>query len=472
MDVSEPTGPPSVSGRASAGSPGLLLDLYELTMAEAYVAARIHTREATFSLFARHVPPGWGFLVSAGLDDVLQFLEHFRFEPDDLAYLERTNRFSRRLLETLEELRFTGSVRAMPEGTVFFADEPVLEVTSSLIEAQLVETAVLNLVHFQSLVTAKATRCVEAARRRPLVDFGMRRTHGLEASIHAARGSFIAGFAATSNTAAGRAYDIPVSGTMAHSFIQAFPDERSAFRAFTEAYPQDAILLVDTYDTVTGTRAAAEVARELRSRGGGIRGIRLDSGDLGSLSREARHILDAAGLQDAIVFASGNLDEGAIAALVAEGASIDGFGVGTRMSVSADAPYCDMAYKLVSVGGEPTLKLSVGKATWPGPKQVWRTYASGRIARDVLAPASAPGPPGAVPLLESVMIDGRGLAHKSAAAARYRLARQVTSLPTACRGLDAAPLEVTMSDDLRSLRARVAERVWANGSIHATAAAG
>ena len=439
--------------RIERGHDGLLLDLYELTMAEGYLAAGIDTIEATFSLFVRHLPAGWGYLIAAGLDDVLRYLEEARFGPDELAYLESTGRFSPSLLDRLAAYRFTGLVRAMPEGTVFFADEPVLEVTAPLLEAQLVETAVLNCVHFSSLCAAKAARCVEAAGDRPLVDFGMRRAHGFDASLRAARASYLAGFAATSNTSAGRRYGIPIAGTMAHSFVQAFPDEEAAFRAFAGAYPDDAILLIDTFDTLEGARVAAAVADDLRASGHALRGVRLDSGDLLSLSQDVRAILDQAGFAGAIIFASGNLDERAIDSLVAARAPIDSFGVGTRMEVSADAPYLDMAYKLVAVDGRPTMKLSTGKATWPGPKQVWRSVCAECIDGDVLATADEDTPPaGATPLLFPVMDRGRRSTAQSLTAARERCARQRVMLPHECRGLDARAIEVGFSDHLLTLR--------------------
>lgn len=442
--------------RAEGIHDGLLLDLYELTMAEGYLAAGIDSNEATFSLFVRHLPPGWGYLIAAGLDDALRYLEEARFDPDDLAYLESTGRFSAPLLDRLAAYRFTGLVRAMPEGTVFFADEPVLEVTAPLLEAQLVETAVLNCVHFSSLCAAKAARCVDAARDRPLVDFGMRRAHGFDAGSRAARASYLAGFASTSNTSAGQRYGIPIAGTMAHSFVQAFPDEESAFRAYADVYPDNAILLIDTFDTVEGARMAATVAGELQASGHALRGVRLDSGDLLSLSREVRAILDHAGFPGAIIFASGNLDERAIDALLAARAPIDSFGVGTRMEVSADAPYLDMAYKLVAVDGRPTMKLSTGKATWPGPKQVWRSMCAERIDADVLTTADDDGPAAATPLLVPVMDGGRRVAAQSLTAARERCARERAMLPHECRRLDARPIEVGFSDHLRALRKSIA----------------
>ncbi len=335
--------------------PALLLDLYELTMAQSYVDEGM-TAPATFSLFARHLPRDWGYLVAAGLDDVLSYLETLAFGAEELSYLRSTGLFTPTFLDHLGRLRFTGSVRAMPEGTVCFPNEPLLEVTAPIVEAQLVESAIVNQVHFQTLIASKAARCVEAAVGRRLVDFGLRRTHGYDAGLKAARSAYLVGFDATSNVLAGQRYGIPIAGTMAHSYVEAFGDEAESFRAFVRAYPDGTTLLVDTYDTVRGIERAAAVGRELAAAGHRLGGVRLDSGDLGADSAEARRILDAAGLTDATIFVSGNLDEHTIAALLAAGAPIDGFGVGTRMGVSADAPYLDMAYKLVAYDGRPTLK--------------------------------------------------------------------------------------------------------------------
>ncbi len=364
----DPAGGPTrgVSVRdLDAAAPALLTDLYELTMGESYVAEGIAERPATFQLSCRSLPPGWGYFVAAGLADALGYLEGLRFTADELAYLETTGLFRAAFLDRLERLRFTGEVRAMPEGTVFFPDEPVLEVTAPLLEAQLVETVVLNEIHFQSLIASKAARCVDAARGRRLVDFGLRRAHGGEAGLKVARSSYLAGFDATSNVLAGLLFGIPAAGTMAHSFVECFEDERAAFEAFLRAYPRGSTLVIDTYDTVEGARVAARAARTLAGRGVRLGGVRLDSGDLLELSRSVRRVLDEADLADVTILASGNLDEREIARLLAEGAPIDGFGVGSRLGVSADSPFLDAAYKLVAFDGRPVLKLSAGKATLP-----------------------------------------------------------------------------------------------------------
>jgi nicotinate phosphoribosyltransferase len=435
--------------------PALLLDLYELTMAQSYFD-RDMIAPATFSLFARHLPRDWGFFVAAGLADVLDYLGALSFGERDLAYLETTGLFTREFLTYLGHLRFTGSVRALPEGTVFFPDEPVLEVTAPLIEAQIVETAVLNQVHFQTIVTSKAARCVLAAQGRRLVDFGLRRTHGSDAGLKAARSTYLAGFDATSDVLAGQRYGIPIAGTMAHSYIQAFPDELAAYRAFAQSYPDACVLLIDTYDTLVGARLAASVGRELAATGHRLRGVRLDSGDLVALSVQVRQILDNAGLNDATIFASGSVDERVIAEAVARQAPIDAFGVGTKIGVSADAPYLDMAYKLVAYAGRPVLKLSTGKATWPGPKQVWRATRPDGGLEDCIARDGEPGPPDAMPLLTVVMQEGPRMGQEPLTRSRDRARRQIAGLPAGCRHLDSPTVgPVRFSEQLRQLRDEV-----------------
>ena len=442
------------------GRPGpsaLLLDLYELTMAESYFAEGMHERPATFSLFTRHLPAGWGYLVAAGLDDVLSYLETLSFRDEELAYLEETRLFTPAFLSFLAGLRFTGDVRAMPEGTLFFPNEPVLEVTAPVLQAQLVETIVLQEIHFQSLVAGKAARCVDVARGTTLVEFGLRRTHRADAGMRVARSSYLAGFDSTSNVLAGMAYGISIAGTMAHSYVEAFRDEPAAFRAFTRSFPDGCILLIDTYETVEGARRAAAVGRELAEQGHRLMGVRLDSGDLGGLSRRARSILDEAGLPDAIVFASGGLDEHDVAELLEAGAPIAGFGIGSKLGTVADSPFLDMAYKLVEYDGRPTLKLSATKATLPGLKQVWRLTADGAYAIDMLGLAGERPREGGEPLLETVMEGGRRLSHESLETARRRCAAQRHLLPAKYRALAAERYEVELTPALVALRDRVAD---------------
>jgi nicotinate phosphoribosyltransferase len=437
----------------STSSP-LLVDLYELTMAESYLAEGLADCTATFQLTCRRLPRGWGYLVAAGLEGVLDFLEGLRFGPDDIQYLESTGRFTVPLLEHLAALRFTGGVRAVSEGTIVFPDEPLVEVTGPVIEAQLAETAVLNHVHFQTIIASKAARCVEAADGRTLVDFGLRRTHGLEAGLLVARASWLAGFAATSNVLAGRRYGIPIAGTMAHSYVECFETEIEAFEAYVRSYPDGGTLLVDTYDTLEGTRRAALVARRLEERGGRLAAIRLDSGDLLELSLRSRALLDEAGLDAVQIFASGGLDEHEIVRLVERGAPIDAFGVGSRLGVAADAPYLDMAYKLSAFDGRPTLKLSTGKLTLPGTKQVWRRSHEGVSVRDVLALEDEPPVPGAEPLLHTVMRDGATVTRATLADGRERAVRSRSALPPELRALDAAGIAPSLSTGVTELRDR------------------
>jgi nicotinate phosphoribosyltransferase len=421
-------------------------------MGESYVAEGIDGREATFSLFFRTLPAGWGYALAAGLEDALRYLEELRFSEDDVAYLEETGMFGARFLERLGAFRFGGSVRAMPEGTAVFPNEPLLEVTAPLLEAQVVETMVLNHVHLQTLIASKAARSVDAARGRLLVDFSLRRTHGGEAGLKVARASWLAGFDATSNVLAGREYGIPVAGTMAHSYVESFPSELDAFRAFARAYPDDCMLLVDTYDTLEGARRAAVVGSELAERGYRLRGVRLDSGDLAELSRAVRAVLDEAGLEDAMVFASGGLDEHGIAKLVAAGAPIGGFGVGSKMGVSADAPFLDVAYKLVELDGNPVLKLSTGKETLPGRKQVWRLSSN-----DVLGVAGSGGD--GEPLLREVLRGGETTWREPLSESRERARRERESLPEPLRALEAGTYEVRIHPALAALRDETARRV-------------
>jgi nicotinate phosphoribosyltransferase len=431
---------------------GLFFDLYELTMGESYVAEGIDERPATFQLFCRRLPRGFGYLLASGVEEGLAFLEGLSFGAGDLAFLETTRLFTPAYLERLERLRFTGEVRAMREGTIFFANEPVLEVTAPLLEAQIVETALINRVHYQSLVASRAARCVDAAGGRRLVEFGLRRAYGGEAGAGVARASYLAGFEATSNLQAGDRYGIPVAGTMAHSYVECFDDETAAFRAYTRCYPDGGTLLIDTYDTVEGARRAAVVARELVERGGHLGAVRLDSGDLAYLSRRVREVLDEAGLPDVTIFASGNLDEQAIARLVEAGAPIDAFGVGSRLAVSAGAPFIDLVYKLVAFDGRPVLKLSSGKATLPGSKQVWRRSKEAQFAGDVVSLSDEEPPHDAVPLLERATAGGLEVARERAAAQRL-------ALPNVYRRLDAEPYPVEISAGAEQLRRAVSRRL-------------
>jgi nicotinate phosphoribosyltransferase len=398
----------------------LLTDLYQLTMLQAYYEQGM-TDTAVFELFVRKLPPGRDFLVAAGLGQALDFLEGLAFGEEELDWIRGCGLFRPAFADELKRLRFTGEVHAMPEGTLFFADEPVLRVTAPMPEAQLVETRLLNLVHFQTMIASKAARVRLAAGGKGLIDFGLRRAHGAEAGLLAARASYLAGFDGSATALAAPLFGIPVFGTMAHSFVQAHESESSAFAHFAEAFPHNAVMLIDTYDTVEGARRAVAVSP-------GLKGVRLDSGDLDALSREVRRILDEAGQKKAILFASGNLDEERIARLVAAGAPIDSFGVGTALTTSADAPSLDAVYKLQEYAGRARRKRSTGKATWPGRKQVYRHYgADGRFSRDLvtLQTDAQPGEP----LLQPVMQRGRRLPQPGLAASRAHFLAQLERLP-------------------------------------------
>jgi nicotinate phosphoribosyltransferase len=457
--TSAPAPPRRDDAMRAAGSV-LLTDLYELTMLQAYHAARMNGT-AVFELFVRKLPRERNFLVAAGLAQVVDYLLRLRFTRDELDWLATTGRFRPDFIASLEGLAFTGDVDAVPEGTVVFADEPILRITAPLREAQLIESRVLNLVHFETVVASKAARSVLAAPGRLLVDFGLRRAHGAEAGLLSARASWLAGFAGTATLAAGRVFGIPVFGTMAHSYVQAHADEEAAFESFARAHPENAVLLIDTYDTERAAHKAVALAERLAREGIVLKGVRIDSGDLAFHARQVRAILDAGGQRAMTIFASGNLDEHRLAELVGDNAPIDGFGVGTRMNTSADAPYLDCAYKLEEYEGQPRRKRSEGKATWPGRKQVWRRLgADGRLAGDVLTVEGDAGPRGATPLVAPAMRAGVPVAPEATlAAARERASAELARLPDALRALAAAaPYEVTIAPALRALAAEVDAR--------------
>jgi nicotinate phosphoribosyltransferase len=436
----------------------LLIDLYELTMLQAYLEQGMRGT-AVFEFFVRDLPGSRNFLLAAGLEQVLDYLEAVRFTDEERAWLAGTGRFTPAFVEALADLQFTGDVDAMPEGTIFFADEPILRVVAPMPEAQLVESRVMNLLHYQTMVASKAARCVMAANGRALVDFGLRRAHGADAGLLSARASWLAGFSGTATVEAGRRFGIPVHGTMAHSYVQAHGDEMGAFEHFARSQPSNAVLLIDTYDTERAAHRVVELARRLAPEGIEVKGVRIDSGDLGALARRVRAILDEGGFPHVTIFASGNLDEFAVRNLVKGGAPIDGFGVGTRMNTSADRPYLDCAYKLQEYDGEPSRKRSTGKATWPGRKQVWRRVDErGRLAGDTLGLATEDRP--GSPLLVPVMRGGRRLEPlETLARARGRASDQLATLPDALRGLDArAPYAVEVTESVKALAAEVDRR--------------
>jgi nicotinate phosphoribosyltransferase len=436
----------------------LFTDLYELTMLQGYFEEAMG-EEATFSLFVRRLPARRNFLLACGLDSVLDYLQHLCFSADDLAYLATLGKFSDRFLAWLADFRFAGEVWAVAEGTPIFANEPILEVSAPLPQAQLVETLVINQIQLQTLLASKAQRVVNAASGRPVIDFGARRMHGIDAALKAARAFHIGGVAATSNVLAGKIYGMPVAGTMAHSYIQAHASEAEAFRAFARLYP-DTVLLVDTYDTLAGVRQVINLAQELGADFR-VRAVRLDSGDLATLARESRRLLDVAGLQRVEIFASGGLDEDTITELLAAGAPIGAFGVGTSMGVSSDAPALDIAYKLCAYAGQGRLKLSPGKPILPGRKQIFRIAENGRDVRDTIGRADEDLPGRA--LLVPVMRAGQRLPAATVAldTARSYAREQIARLPATVRGLGPAdpPYPVAVSAALADLQRRIKETV-------------
>lgn len=441
------------------GESALLTDLYQLTMMQAYFDAGMHGM-AVFEFFVRKLPPARNFLVAAGLDQALEYLETLRISPAELEWLGASGRFDPSFLDWLSGLHFDGDVDALPEGTVFFADEPLLRVVAPLPVAQLVESRLINLLQYPTMVASKAVRCVLAAPGRTLVDFGMRRAHGAEAALLSARASHLAGFDGTATVLAGLRWDIPLFGTMAHSFIQAHDDELAAFEHFARSHPQANTLLIDTYDTEAAAARLPALARRLQAQGIAVQAVRIDSGDLGAHAHRVRAILDAGGLPGVRIFVSGNLDEDRIDELLASGAPIDGFGVGTRMNTVADQPWLDCAYKLQEYAGHARRKRSEGKATWPGRKQVFRRYGAHGIAcEDVLATLDEPCEGTA--LLQPAMRGGRRLDTSSGRAqlveARQRLKDQLATLPPHLLDRAASPegYPVRISKGLQTLTAAI-----------------
>ncbi len=477
----------------------LLTDLYQINMIQAYLDHG-DTQTAVFEFFVRTLPARRGFLLAAGLHQALDYLENLRFSAAEIAWLKSTGRFKKNLLDYLGEFRFSGDVHAMAEGTAFFANEPILRVTAPLPQAQFVESRLINILHFQSLIAAKAARVKLAAPDKLLVDSGLRRAHGAEAGLLAARASYIAGFAGTATVLAGEMFGIPLYGTMAHSFIEAFDDETAAFETFARARPDNLVLLLDTYDTEAAARKVVALAPRLKAAGIAIRGVRLDSGDLVALANSVRGILDQGGLADVTIFASGGLEEDSLAEFARKNAPIDGLGVGTSLTTSSDVPAVDCAYKLQEYAGLPRRKRSAKKATWPGRKQVWRRYgADGRMEGDVLAldtpslPAPArgggkindpfpaggggkinePSPAGGggwggggEPLIALVMQGGRRLRPSPPLDdIRLRVKRELERLPEPLRRLEPGttyPVEV--ADELVMLAAAVDRRIQLQGA--------
>lgn len=434
----------------------LLTDLYQLNMAQAYLEHGC-TQPAVFEFFVRKLPKQRGFLVAAGLEQALEYLELLRFSLDDLSWLKGTGRFADWFLDALASLRFTGEVHAVPEGTICFENEPILRVIAPLPEAQLVETRLINILHFQTLIASKAARFAVIAKGKQLVDFGLRRAHGGEAGLMAARASFIGGFHATATLLAEKMFGIPAQGTMAHSFVQAFDDETAAFEAFARSRPRDLVLLIDTYDTERAATKVVRLAPKLRADGIHIKGVRIDSGDLGALAFKVRDILDGGGLRDTVIFASGGIGEKELARLMSQGAPIAGFGIGTELVTSSDAAALDCAYKLQEYAGTARRKRSTGKATWPGRKQVWRRHGpDGRIIHDVLGLVDEDQD--GQPLIQPVFRQGRRLISTALGDARERLLTGLNQLPAKLRALEKDTYPVLVSSELHKLAEEVDRR--------------
>jgi nicotinate phosphoribosyltransferase len=434
----------------------LLTDLYQLTMLQGYFLEGM-TETASFELFVRKLPRQRNFLIAAGLEQAVQFLQQLHITEAECDWLAQTGRFRSEFIDFLAELRFTGDVDALPEGTAFFPDEPIIRVTAPLPEAQFVETRLINLIQFQTMIASKAARCVLAAPGKLLVDFGLRRAHGAEAGLLGARACYIAGFTGSSNVLAAQRFGIPMYGTMAHSYVMAHDDERSAFEQFARSQPEDIVLLIDTYDTEAAAEKVVELASALARQGHSIKAVRLDSGDLVTLSKRVRTILDRGDLPSTGIFASGDLDEFEIARLLTSGSPIDGFGVGTRMITAVDAPYLNCAYKLQEYAGRPRRKYSEGKQTWPGCKQVFRHYrADGSLHHDLLTleDDAQDGDPLLLPVIRS----GRPLApEEPLPALRERVVSQLDRLPGALRAIDRqADYRVDYGAALKALAERMA----------------
>ncbi|HET6849092.1 MAG TPA: nicotinate phosphoribosyltransferase [Gaiellales bacterium] len=427
--------------------PELLTDRYQLAMAASYLAQGRADDRVAFELFVRELPEQRGYLLTAGLETALRYLEDLHFDGDSLEYLERSHTCERPLLDVLAGVRFEGDIDAMPEGTVAFANEPILRIEGPRLVCQLAESFLLNLINFQTLIATKAARIVQAAAGRPVVDFGFRRAHGGEAGVLAARSSYIGGVIATATVAAGYEWGIPTTGTMSHSYVMGFPSELDAYCAFLRDQPVRPTLLIDTYETIHGARLAAQAAS---TTGIAPAAVRLDSGDVDELSREVRAVLDEAGLDATGIFCSGDLDEYRIAELVGRGAPIDGFGAGTRLVTGGDVSALGGVYKLVESAGRPVMKRSSRKATLPGRHQVFRSEAG-----DVIGLAGEPLD--GTPLLQPVMRDGgRPAEAPPLDDIRDRARTEVAAQPERVRALrDPATVRPSLSAAVEALRSEL-----------------
>ena len=425
-------------GLCSEGGLSLFTDLYELTMAQSYLEHG-KTGKAVFSLFVRRLPKNRNFLVSCGLETLVNTLKNLRFSDDDINYLRSIGKFSDDFLSYLREYRFRGDLYAVPEGRIIFENEPIVQIEGSLPEVQILETLVMNLISFETLIASKAVRVRLSANGKSLVDFGCRRAHGTDAGVRSARACFVAGFDGTSNLLAGKRYNIPVFGTMAHSYIMVFDEEEYAFRSFAQSFPNSTILLIDTYDTVAGAHKVVKLAKE----GVKVVGVRIDSGDVGKLSAEVRRILDQAGLRDVKILVSGGIDEYEVKELNSKGFPIDAFGVGTKVVTSADAPYLDIAYKLVEYEGKPKVKTSPGKKTFPFKRQIYRIYKDGLMSRDLVVPYKDTTE--GEKLVEKILERGEAFTELSSLSdIRERLNADLERLPPDLRGIDKCSYEVVV----------------------------
>ena len=456
----------SFLGYLKEGNMSLFTDFYELTMCASYFDNK-NFEPATFDLFIRRLPENRSYFLFAGLEEALQYLENVKFTEDQLGYLKKQG-FKWDFLEYLRNFRFNGEVWAVPEGTVAFPNEPLIRVTAPIIEAQIVETFLLNTINLQTMIATKASRVVHAAKGKPVIEFGLRREHGIDAGMKVARSSYIAGCQGTSNVLAGQTYDIPVFGTMAHSFIMSYPKEIDAFRAFVKTFPNKSTLLLDTYDDISGAEKAAVVAKELEAKGYRLGGVRLDSGDLGEDCRKVRKILDEQGLEYVKIFVSGDLDEFKIQELLKTGARIDSFGVGTKMGTSADRPYLDVIYKLCETMSSdesfsPIMKLSKDKITLPGRKQVYRVKNKiGFFEKDVIALADEKAQ--GEPLLFKVMEKGKIIyTLPSLDTIRVNVAKNLSKLPDGYKLLTGAPVyQVELSKNLQKLVKTLTNKLTTN----------
>jgi nicotinate phosphoribosyltransferase len=436
----------------------LTTDLYELNMVQAYLD-RGEDKEAVFEFFVRRLPARRNFLVAAGLEDALVYLETLRFSAHEIDWIKSTGRFRSNLLDYLAGLRFTGDVHGIPEGTICFPHEPLIRITAPLPIAQLVETRLINILHFQTMIASKAARMVLAAPGKILSDFGLRTAHGAEAGLFSARASYIAGFFGAANVLAGERYGIPIVGTMAHSFVQVHDDEMTAFENFSRARPEGVILLIDTYDTEAGARKVVQLAPKLKVDGITIRGVRIDSGDLAAMARKVRGILDTSGLNDVIILVSGGINEDVLQTMTRTRAPIDGYGIGVNLDASIDAPSLDCAYKLQEYAGRPRRKLSEGKVTWPGRKQVWRNFGGdGRMSGDTISLEndSQNGDLLVVPVMRA----GKRIAPAPTLfQIREHAARELARLPERLRRLEESDdYPVRLSEKLKTLAAEIAAK--------------